>query len=340
MTPRDHRRWSPFDGRRAPLRRGLLLLFAGALSPFLVILIVRIAQGVPFGNAYMAQSLLALMIAAALVWFGSRMLVLRWLEGLDWVVSDYRGGNFRSKAINFDRAPLEFRDLAATIYRMGAATDRSDRRLRQAIEHQHLLAREIHHRVRNNLQIITSLLGLQIAQAEDAGARRILVQTRVRVSTLALVHNLLYEAGEEIGISSKLLLTEMCQLLSATLADDSRIHLDCDFVDEALDLDAAVPVALWLLETVANAYQHGFPDSRPGQIAARLIVGDDLITVSVTDDGIGFDYREAGSYIGLRMIAGIGRQLGGRTETISGQYGTRSLLMFPRRNISNRLPGQ
>lgn len=279
-----------------------------------------------------AQPLIAVLLVALVIWFGTNGLVLRWLRELRVLAEAFARGDYRARPANFEAAPVEFRALAAALYKMGQAVDRRDTELRAALDRQNHLVREIHHRVKNNLQIVMSLLSLQSDRLETAAGRAAMDQIRLRISTLALVHRLLYETDEQATISSQTLLGGACELLNQTLGKRSDIAVHCDFAAAELDIDTAIPLCLWLVEAASNAWLHAFPDNRAGEMNITLRFVDGHGVLEVADNGVGFaavDGQQPGAR-GLRILTGIAKQVGGTSEIASTPGGgTRLRLRYP-----------
>lgn len=276
------------------------------------------------------QPLLAVALVSLVIWYGTNRLVLRWLGELHSLANAFSAGDYRARG-DFDAAPAEFRTLAAAFYKMGQAINRRDSDLRAALDRQNLLIRETHHRVKNNLQIVMSLLSLQVDRLETVAGRAAMSQIRLRISTLALVHRLLYETGETALVSSTKLLGGVCDLLIQTLAKRAGIEVHCDFADYDIDIDTAIPLALWLTEATSNAMLHAFPPDRGGEIRLELRVIDGIGILDVIDNGIGFVADPgAAPTRGLRILSGIARQLGGTSNIDSSvSAGTRAQLRYP-----------
>lgn len=276
--------------------------------------------------------LFAVLIASLVIWFGTNTLVVRWLRELRTVADAFSNGDYRARAADFNAAPTEFRVLAAAFYKTGAAVERRDTELRAALDRQNLLVREIHHRVKNNLQIIMSLLSLQAGRLETETGRAAMNQTQLRISTLALVHRLLYETGEQARISSQTLLGGVCDLVDKSFGKRPDVEMHCDFTDIALRLDTAIPLCLWLVEAASNARTHAFPAGRAGAVWITLTAAGGQGTLAVVDNGIGLeDQNPAGPPArGLRILGGIAKQLGGTSVVTSvPDVETRLQLTFP-----------
>ncbi|PZN93121.1 MAG: hypothetical protein DCF31_13730 [Alphaproteobacteria bacterium] len=277
---------------------------------------------------------LAILLASLAIWFGARQLVLRWLVALQRLALSFAGGDYRRRPVNFSEAPREIRSVAASLYRMSGAVGERDRRLRDSLERQRLLARELHHRVKNNFQMVMSLLSLQSSRLQNEAARHAIDQARRRIGALALVHRQLYDTGELASISARTLLDALCQQLQP--AADSNVRLVCDVDDVEVDIDTAVPLTLWVVETVNNALNHGFPAGQPGQVCVKLRAGKPAV-LSVTDNGVGFSpdsfATDSVSGQGLRLIRALSTQLAGTMALQSNQDGAGSTasLSFPLR---------
>ncbi len=278
----------------------------------------------------------AVLLASIAIWFGSSQLILRWLTSLRLLAERFAAGDYHARDASFCHAPQEFQALANGLYRMSEAVQARDIDLRAALEQQQALVREIHHRVKNNLQVITSLLNLPSTDLDGEAATAFIEKTRLRIATIALVHRLLYEAGELELLSSRTLFGDLCGLLRRTYRDRPEIELNCDFAESPLQLDTAVSISLWLVEAVSNAMLHAFPKPARGRIETRFTIchGQGLLTVA--EDGIGFAVAGGAQSgrgqigRGLRMLAGIGKQMGGQTTIQSApETGTMLSLAFP-----------
>lgn len=264
--------------------------------------------------------LLAVLVAALAIWVGAQRLVVRWLADLQALALAFARGDFRQGPVNFDDAPREIRGVAATLYRMASAVEERNRRLGEAVERQRLLAREVHHRVKNNFQVVMSLLSLQSGQTNSDEARQVLGQARRRIGALALVHRLIYETGELASVSSRQLLGALSDQLRPVI--DKGVAFEAHFDDVPLDIDNAVPLTLWMVEAVSAAYEHGFPDGRIGLITVAFRVVDGHAAMTVADDGVEPAIPDAGRgpAPALRLITALGAQLGG-TGTVKTRAG-------------------
>jgi len=186
--------------------------------------------------------------------------------------------------------------------------------IRASLREKEVMLREIHHRVKNNMQVISSLFNLQAGHTLSPECRGILKMGQTRIRAMSLVHEKLYHSRD----LSKIDLAEYIQSLAVHLfhvylvdPDQIRLETDCGEVD--LDINSAIPCGLILNELISNALKHAFPDGRKGLIRIELKRGaDDTIVLRVADDGIGFpkemDFREAESF-GLQIVNLLVHQL-------------------------------
>jgi two-component sensor histidine kinase len=232
--------------------------------------------------------------------------------------------------------PAEIRRLAHAFTQATRTLTRHERRLARASVRQELLLKEMHHRVKNNLQIVASLLNLQANRIRQPEARVEFAQARDRVRALATLHRYLYAEGELFSLSMEHFVTELCDQIVQAAGEgrDGRIALSVTAEKLVLEPDQAVPLALVITEIVSNAIKYAFPGRRRGTITVRLETVDARqARLDIADDGIGMAKgrqraTEERSGIGLQLIRGFTRQLGG-TLSIVDEGGTRYVLLFP-----------
>lgn len=206
------------------------------------------------------------------------------------------------------------------------------RELERAVEEKKLLLRELHHRVKGNLQTIGSLLNLQLRSVEDESARRSLEESRGRVTAIALLHEKLYRTGvpDRVGLSGyvRRLLSD---IVRAGPTDDSSSAIETVFeLDEVeVAVDDAVALGLVVHELVTNVLRHAFPEGRPGRLRVALRSRDGEAVLEVEDDGVGIERREErDDSVGFDLVGSLVRQLEGRME-VNGTDGTRVRIVFP-----------
>jgi len=217
---------------------------------------------------------------------------------------------------------------------------RAQQRLEDALREKTVLLNEVHHRVKNNLQVITSLLNLQADFAADPRLRAILAESCGRVKAMALTHQLLYEKKDFSRLELGDYLDRLVQSIrSSYRAGGNRISLRLvlSTPDVQLDLERAIPCGLLINELVTNSFKHAFEGERHGEIVIEI--GEDtdsLICLSVTDNGIGLPAEAElakASSLGLQLVQLFVEQLHGQL-TVDRKNGTRFSLRFPKRIVA------
>jgi two-component sensor histidine kinase len=219
---------------------------------------------------------------------------------------------------------------------MAVGSIRRDRATRTALEaalaNNDILFREIHHRVKNNLQIVSSLLRLQSRRLDDEDARQAFAVALARIQSMGLVHEIIYRHPNPRRVNFRTYFEELCSTLARSSdAAERGIVLEVASEDVFVDLPIAVPLALIVNEAVTNALKHAFPEGRGGRIEVRASSWGGMCSVVVADDGVGFAPRagpERSGSEGITLIRALARQIGGRAE-ISALNGTRVTVTFP-----------
>lgn len=189
------------------------------------------------------------------------------------------------------------------------------RRIEQALSERETLLREVYHRVKNNLQVVQSLLNIQRRTLPEGPALAALDDSVKRVHAMALVHEKLYQTGQLDAVSLPDYLAELLRYL-ADMGGAARrgiaLHAEIDVVQASLEV--SVPLGLLVTELVGNSLKHGFPDGRTGSIRVRLSRRGDKTSLEVEDDGVGlpagFDLSRTTS-MGLQLAGSLAGQLGG-----------------------------
>jgi predicted ATPase/two-component sensor histidine kinase len=211
-----------------------------------------------------------------------------------------------------------------------------------ALGEKEALLKEVHHRVKNNLQLITSLLNLQAARVADPAVAELFADSRNRVRSMALVHENLYRAGNLSSIPMARHIRSLCTHLNSaygSLAQNVRLVVNVD--DLHLEMDRAVPCGLIVNELVSNALKHAFPEGRTGSIKVELRPDDEGRTILVvSDDGIGLPAEldvERSDTLGLRLVGDLAEQLHG-SVAITRSGGTIISVTFAERRREEALP--
>jgi PAS domain S-box-containing protein len=220
----------------------------------------------------------------------------------------------------------------------GIVTDITNRKhieeqLRQALAEKTALLQEIHHRVKNNLQAVSSLLYLQADKTEHVETRKILQESRNRVLSMALVHEQLYASENLANIDMARYLKELAtNLYHSYHVDIERIRLNVDIEPLMLSIEQAVPCGLLIQELVSNAIKHAFPNEESGTIFIRLHKQEKQLRLVVRNTGVPFPPEidiERAETMGLDLINTFVQQLQGTLE-LEKDNGTRFIVVFPK----------
>ncbi|MBF0506816.1 MAG: diguanylate cyclase [Nitrospirae bacterium] len=239
-------------------------------------------------------------------------------------LSDRRPNRLTPEMISF------FEDLGASIG-IALARKKAEERIRQSLREKETLLREIHHRVKNNMAVVSSLLSLQAEKVEDATVRSILESSQQRVKAMALVHEQLYQREDLSSINFKDYITSIVsEIIDLYRIDTGAITTEINIEDIELDLESAMPCGLIINELLTNAFKYAFPDNRSGVLSVNFTKSGDTCTLTVKDNGVGlwegFDYQEAGT-LGLQLVNVLTGQLDG-TIRIKADKGTETVLKF------------
>jgi len=230
------------------------------------------------------------------------------------------------------------RDADGMALRMlGTATDISDRkmteeRIQASLAEKTVLLKEVHHRVKNNLQIICSLLDLQSDSVPDERSRIYFRDSQDRIRTMAFVHELLYQSSDLASIDfGEYIQRLVAYLFNSYVKDVKRISLNIMTDSLSLGIDRAIPSGLILNELVSNSLKHAFPGDCDGSITIELgIDRDGVVTIVVADDGVGFpgevDFANTPT-LGLQLVNMLVKQLRGRIE-LARDGGARFTIRF------------
>ncbi len=278
---------------------------------------------------------LLLLLGLAAVAVGTHLALVEPLTRLSLGVAEWRAGGVFQPNLTSD-PPKEIRDLAASFAEATESLRQHAIRQVAAVEKQDLLMKEIHHRVKNNLQIVASLLNLQAARIRQPEARAEFASARDRVRALATLHRYLYLQGEVHTIDMPAFLKELCGQIFDAMGETAGRRIDLRIEASPLQMhsDQAVPLSLIVTEAVSNAVKYAFPEGRHGNVCVKLTNGEGAAELVVEDDGVGIPAgrteTETGTRdgLGITLIRGFVRQLGG-TLTVEENLGTRYHVRVP-----------
>jgi two-component sensor histidine kinase len=270
-------------------------------------------------------------------WLGTQLLVTRWTKRLFETTSAYSKGNLTARA-DLSGAPAEIRQLGDTLAEMAASLNARQMELRFALDQKDLMLREIHHRIKNNLQTVTSLLNLYSRSAETDLAKQALQDVRIRVQALALVHKHLYESPEHQSVNLKPLLEDLGQLVKPSVgAVARRVALSLNVAPMDVNMERAVPLALLATELISDAFRRGFPDGCAGTVSVELQVTEGArARLTVAHDGVaepqglarGPHATDEQLILEESLIRGFAAQLGAEIE-MSGSPPSSTTVSFP-----------
>jgi two-component sensor histidine kinase len=237
---------------------------------------------------------------------------------------------------DFSEQDIAFLQGAANILGMAIERERQERKLRAAVERQQVLLKEIHHRVKNSLQLVSSMLNLQASDGVDPEVRRQLQEASARVLTIARAHERLYKADDITVLDFGNYLRDVCNDLKLSAFGCSVEVTAEDGI--RLSTDRAIPLALVATELVTNAAKYAYPGQEKG--AVRVVLArraDEHIAMSVSDDGVGlpsgFNPQESRG-LGMRIIRAFASQLDAQLSVSPRKRGAEFILVVPLKSPS------
>ena len=226
-------------------------------------------------------------------------------------------------------APAEIADVSQTFHNLARILIRDEAELEASLQEKTVLLKEIHHRVKNNLQLIASIMNMQIRQVKEPGARRVLKSVQDRVASLATIHRNLYQAETLSAVHADQLLGDIVsQMTMMSVAPGSNLKIDTDFAPVTLYPDQAVPVSLLATEALTNALKYSSSPAGSGQCWIRLTLRDErdgtaTLEIVNSQGPEGPDRVEGGPPgIGSKLINAFAGQLDSTVEIVStdGEY--------------------
>lgn len=206
-----------------------------------------------------------------------------------------------------------------------------NRELRERVEERETLLREIHHRVKNNLQVVASMMNMQLRRSTDPATRSALGQCRMRVQAMALLHEKLYQSKSH----AKVPFPEYVRSLAASVLDaagtpDANVSMDVEVGEVHLPMAQAIPCGLILSELLSNSFRHAFPSGRRGRVRVSIRREAARVSLEVADDGVGLpegaDFGSSSS-LGWQLVATFAQQLNASVE-VQTNGGTQVRLAF------------
>jgi two-component sensor histidine kinase len=312
------------------------IYYASPLAGTRLLTLVGLPQALLLGSAHsdlmramiipLAMMLWALLVAA----FAGHFMVARGLRSLSKTAHALRRGNYAARP-QLTHGPLELVQLSDTLSELAKRVEQHEQSLSRTIEQKDAMLREIHHRIKNNLQVVTSLMSLQAGRLRDPASKTALADLQRRVRSLSLLHRHLYEGDDLRYLDFGQFVTELCQMVKESGGPAVQdVAIDVDIPPVPVSPDRAVPVALLITEALSNALRHAYPRGGRGRVRIGLTAdADAMAMVSIVDDGVGWAARladgavvnEQSVGIGLSLMQVFARQLGSELE-VQGPPGT------------------
>jgi PAS domain S-box-containing protein len=206
-----------------------------------------------------------------------------------------------------------------------------DEQMRQSLKEKEVLLKEVHHRVKNNLQVISSILNLQSSYVRDKKILEILLESQNRIKSMAFVHESLYQTKDFSNISFKEYVENISRnLVHSYAATDSPPELKLELDNIQLNLDTAIPCGLIINELLSNSLKYAFPKGKKGKIEITIRKKEKTILISIADNGKGLpadiDFRNTES-LGLQLVVSLVEQINGKIK-LDTKKGTKFTIEF------------
>jgi len=274
--------------------------------------------------------LLTFVLALIAVSVVAERVVIRWIAYLQRIAALYARGRLSVRPVQAEQMPPEIRELAETLEDMADAIVGRDASLRDSLAQKDALMREIHHRVKNNLQVISSLLNMQQRSLADPAARSAMSDTRQRITALALIYRALYQGPDLKRVDLRPFLEELtAQLINGELAHGLAVRTELKVDPLVIDPDRLAPLALFAVEAITNAQKHAFA-ARGGVLKLNFTVRGQEAELEISDDGEAGEDALVSTGVGRTLMTAFARQLRGRADlTRNAEGGITARLIFP-----------
>jgi two-component sensor histidine kinase len=204
------------------------------------------------------------------------------------------------------------------------------RSLNASLGEKDVLLREIHHRVKNNLQVVSSLISLQEGKFDDPSYVDAMQTLQDRVRAMAIVHETIYSSGDYVSVHMDDYLLRVTDSLGAYRSGDADVSLSVIPGDVRLPLEQAIPCGLIAVELATNAIKHAFPGRPSGRIELSIRPENDAVVLTVEDDGVGIEGNVGNpTGVGSLIVSALASQLRGVCAVVPGTPGTRAEVRFP-----------
>ncbi len=256
-------------------------------------------------------------------------------ESTEYFENRYRHKDGTYRRLAWQATPVDEKGLLHAAARDITQQKEAEERIKASLQEKEVLLKEIHHRVKNNLAVISSLLNLQAEKFLDREVKGAFKDSQMRIRSMALVHEQLYQASDLSKIEfSHYIRTLVHQISSSSFLPAQDIPINVKSMDIYLDINLAIPCALMINELVTNAVKYAFPGDRKGKIDIQFSLINNVYTLTVEDDGVGlpegFSIENSSSF-GMELIRMLCHQLEG-SMFIEPETGTRVIVSFPQQD--------
>ena len=250
----------------------------------------------------------------------------------EWMHTRANGENFPVE-VWLSKVAFKNKVLINTIWRDLTEKKIAEKTIKKNMEDKEILLKEIHHRVKNNLQIITSLLNLQSHITENQSVKAILFQSKTRIESMCKVHEMLYGSKDLSSINYGDYLQDLLsKLILNAKGESNSITLKLAVGDLILNINTAIPLGLLINELVTNSLKYAFTNSDEGTISIAIqLIDDKRLELKYSDDGIGYPTTitfENTQSLGFQLISSLIEQLNGKVKRNSTKKGTQYTLLF------------
>ena len=252
------------------------------------------------------------------------------------------GSNGKKIPVEIGANVVKFSDVFYIVMVIRDITERKEAedKIRSSLEEKEILLREIHHRVKNNMQIISSLLNLQTTYTDDENVVDILKESQNRVKSMAMIHEKLYQSNELAKIDFKDYINKLSTFLRQSyIISNDQVMIETAVENTYLNIDTAVPCGLIINELITNSIKHAFPDGLNGIINIGLVEDNGKFILNVKDNGVGFpeiiNFKNTET-LGLQLVNNLVLQLDG-TIDINVDHGTEFKIHFQSMEYSQRI---
>lgn len=213
----------------------------------------------------------------------------------------------------------------------------SNRELQHMVNEKEWLLKEVHHRVKNNLHLIISLLNSQSYFLQDKAALSAIQNSQHRIQAMSLIHQKLYMADNLTAIRMREYIHDLLEYLTDSFSGSKGIKFQIAIEDMAMDVSQAVPIGLILNEAITNSFKYAFPDGKGNIYVSMATIAGKEVQLEISDDGIGlpsgFD-TEASKSLGMKLIYGLAQDLDGIVAIGGNTTGTQITIIFPYRQLA------